>query len=340
MMYQKFPVVLPLPEADPLGVLSSTALVVQTSTRVQISLTAIESVATQWSGEAWPEDVWDTNLHFYDGTAKTLNWMVLLDALNFCFWGWPGEDRWQVEWHNTLYNGYAALAAALTRGVEEGHPLWDAEFLAMMDAATLAQILRPTTMNSATTIPLFSARLRHTREAGRILRDKYQGNFSNLIEQTHGNAVVLTKEIAQNFSSFYDVSLWQEKNVVFLKRAQILTADIVYAFSQQGIIFDHVDNLTAFADYKVPQLLRRLGILVYAPDLQQRIATYQPIQEGSADEVAIRAATVWAVELLRLALAARGHSVDAVAIDHRLWNAGQTTTADEEPYHRTITVYY
>ena len=52
------------------------------------------------------------------------------------------------------------------------------------------------------------------------------------------------------------------------------------------------------------------------------------------------AATVWAVELLRRALATHGIQRTPAAIDYRLWAESQTKTPDERPYHRTRTMYY
>jgi hypothetical protein len=129
--------------------------------------------------------------------------------------------------------------------------------------------------------------------------------------------------------------------VPLLKRAQICVADLHAAFEGQGWgAFDDLDQLTAFADYKLPQLLRAHGALVYAPELAAAVDSYTEIPAGSDEEIEIRAATIWAVELLRRALAARGVSRTASAIDYRLWVESQTATPDMRPYHRTRTVYY
>jgi hypothetical protein len=101
-----------------------------------------------------------------------------------------------------------------------------------------------------------------------------------------------------------------------------------------------MERLTAFADYKLPQLLRRFGAIVYAPELATTVDSYTLIAAGSAPEVEIRAATLWAVELLRRALERHGARRSAAEIDYRLWSASQTKTPDERPYHRTRTIYY
>ncbi len=337
------------PAHDRLRVLDTTLPVALAAPQVAIDSQRAAQIAAEWSALPWPDDDWDTSLHFFDGTERTLNWMALLDALNFCFWGDVGQPRWRVHWHGAWHNGYNALAAALSRAVEDGYPLWDAGYLARMSTSSLADILRPDPdeHGAATPIPLFDARLAHTRELGQVLLARFDGSFANVIEAAQGDAVALALLVADAFPSFHDVAIWQGQEVRFFKRAQILASDIASAFrgksSASGEAWGDMtglDELTAFADYKVPQLLRRLGILSYSADLAARIDRMEEIPAGSLDEVAIRAATIWGVDLLRRALARHGMQVISSAIDYRLWQAGQTIHALDRPYHRTRTVYY
>lgn len=333
------PLVIAPPEHDRLGVLSATAAVVRAARLVRIVPTAIAALAERWASQPWPEEAGLDALHFADGTPRTANWVLLLDALNFCFWGEPDQQRWQVEWHGQTLDGYAALAAALTRAVEEGCPLWDAAYLASMDESELRAIVRP--VPASPEIPLFAERLENAREVGRVLGAKYGGQFANAVEATGFSAPELGLLLARDFPSFHDVARWQGHEVPFLKRAQICVADLHAAFHGEswGALAD-LDQLTAFADYKLPQLLRRAGALVYAEPLAARVDAYAPIAAGSEEEIEIRAATVWAVELLRRALAHRGVERPASAIDYRLWEESQTKLPGEKPYHRTRTIYY
>ncbi len=98
--------------------------------------------------------------------------------------------------------------------------------------------------------------------------------------------------------------------------------------------------LTAFADYKVPQVLRQLAILRYVPGLAASIRARTLILAGSREEVEIRAATIWACERLRQRLADLGVHFLASEIDWLLWNRGQSLPPSVEPYHRTVTPYY
>lgn len=326
-------------EEDPLGVLTGTASVMRTASLVTIDQRAVTRLAGEWAAEPWPEQAGLDALHFTDGTERTVNWILLLDTLNFCFWAEKDQPRWRVEWRGQTLDGYAALAAALTRAVEEGRPLWDAHYLADLPYHTLAEILRP--IPGAPPIPLFEARLANIHEAGSVLLDRFDGQFSNAVKHAKGSAVALVQLIADEFRSFHDVTTWRGQSRPFLKRAQICVSDLHAAFAGEswGALHD-LDRLTAFADYKLPQMLRAVGVLVYSQDLATTVDNYVLIPADSEEEVAIRSATVCAVELLRRALRERGIERTASAIDYRLWDASQRLDVEVKPYHRTRTIYY
>ena len=296
-----------------------------------------------------PGPTWDTRYHFFDGTERTVNWLLLLDTLNFCFWAEKGQPRWSIEYRGERLNGYWAEAAALTRAVEEGYALWDARFLSDISGADMTAIFRgvpageTSADNPAATIeiPLFEQRVANAREVGRVLLEHFDGQFSHVIEEANGSAVRLALLLAEHFPSFRDVASFRGQAVRFYKRAQICVADLRAAFGGQGWgALNEVDQLTIFADYKLPQLLRHFGVLEYHPALAERIDREELLEPGGEEEVQIRAATIWACELLRQTIsAATGEPVTAADIDAQLWLLSQDTP-NMRPYHRVRTMYY
>jgi hypothetical protein len=316
---------LTLERPDPLGVLETTAPVVAAARSVRI---------------ATAPPAWDTHYQWADGAGRTANAVLLLDALNFCFWPDPGEPRWQIEYRGEWVGGYWALAAALKRALEEGGcPLWDADFLQDIGEEDADSLFHPEGRSTGR-IPLFRARLANMREVGRVLCERYDGWFGAAIEATGHSAPALARRLAEEFPSFDDVAEYDGREVRLLKRAQICASDLYGAFGGRhwGALRD-LDALTAFADYKVPQLLRAEGVLVYTPALAARIAAREPLPAGGPEEVEIRAATVWGVELLRRALAGRGVALRAFELDWALWSLAQGRV-DMAPYHRTRTAFY
>lgn len=338
-----------LEHPDKSGVLTSTSAVVLQASSVSLKLSAIQQLAEQLiSSQHAPADAqpasslsdWPARYHFFDGTQRTVNWMLLLDALNFCFWGEKGQERWQIAYQGEILNGYWAEAAALRRAVEEGKPLWDARYLSNIDRQELSFIFRGLSSETPD-IPLFEERLRIAREVGRVLLERFEGQFSHLVEQTRQSGVELALALAEHFSSFRDVATYAGQEVRFLKRAQICVADLYSAFNGQSWgAFTDLDQLTIFADYKLPQVLRHYGALIYTPELAEKVDHQEQLVPGGAEEVEIRAATIWVCELLRRAAIRLGaQTLTAAGIDQWLWHLGQ----DAEhmlPYHRVRTIYY
>jgi hypothetical protein len=319
--------------ADPLEVLKTTAFVVAHARWVHIHHDAIERAADTLVETRIEPPAWNYAYHFFDGTARTVNYLFLLDALNFCFWGTP---RWSITYRGKRLDGYWALAAALKRALEREPHFADADFLARLSPRDLARVLRGNVL-----IPLFTERWRNARELGTILREHWGGSAIAFVADARGDAPRLAQMIADNFSSFNDVAVYENREVRFFKRAQILVADLWGAFGGKAWgAFERLDTLTAFADYKLPQILRAWGILRYAPSLARRVDAQIELAAGSPEEIEIRAATLWAVEFLRDALARRRRKLWSIHLDWILWQASQTRATGIKPYHRVRTVFY
>ncbi len=331
-----------LPAPDMLDVLSSTRAVVEQGEYVWIDTERINALAEQWAQEIPTHmrneqqgDVWDDRYHFHDGTERTVNWLLVLDALNFCFWAEKKQPRWSIDYKGETLNGYWAEAAALTRAVEEGLPLWDAQYLSTISAETVAYIFHGTQ-----TIPLLQQRVENAQEVGRVLLQMYDGQFVHALEQAEGSAIRLVQQLIAHFPSFRDVATYHGREVRLFKRAQICVADLAAAFhGKQWGTFTDLDQLTIYADYKLPQVLRHYNVLEYHSGLAERVDAGSELAAGSVEEIEIRACTIWACELLRRALLQHGCSMTNVAIDQRLWLLGQNGAA-MRPYHRTRTIYY
>jgi hypothetical protein len=327
-------------------VLSSTVWVVEHATNVWINKDRVEPVSAALLARYTPttEPIWYERFHFLDGTERTVNWLLLLDALNFCFWAEKGQPRWRIDYHGEILDGYWAEAASLTRAVEEGIALWDAEYLSTMSREDLAHIFRSVQEADGLAgemIPLFDKRLEHVHEVGRILLERYDGQFARAVEQAGRSAVKLTLLLAHDFSSFRDIAAYRDHEIRFFKRAQICVADLYGAFGgKRWGAFSDLVKLTIFADYKLPQVLRHYRVLEYHPRLAERVDNQELLAPGGEEEVELRAATIWACELLRREmLHTSGRTITAVEIDLLLWYLAQNTSG-MRPYHRTRTIYY
>ncbi|SMC21326.1 Potential Queuosine, Q, salvage protein family [Desulfacinum hydrothermale DSM 13146] len=318
-------------------VLPSVKAVVANARWVRLRPQAFQAAVIRWGGRIENAGAWDEPFHYGDGTEETARWIFVLDVLNHCFWPDPGEPVWGVELEGTFYSGYAGLAAALKKAYLAGFPLTNARYLASMPEKDLEAIF-----SGAGSIPLFEERLQNLREAGRVLLERWDADAVRLIEAAKGSACRLAALCAREFLSFRDQVELEGRTVYFWKRAQIFAADLAVAFQGKGLgAFRDLDRLTAFADYKLPQVLRELGILEYAPQLAEKVERQDLLAPGSREEVEIRALTVWAVERLKEAFRETSHRrVTSSQVDHWLWSLGQIPAFRKRPYHRCRTIYY
>ena len=209
---------------------------------------------------------------------------------------------------------------------------------------------------SATTtdIPLLEKRVEHLREAGRVLCSRYGSSVVNLIHSCEHSALRLVEKIVSEISSFKDEGVFQAQRVSFYKRAQIFVADLWACFEGQGLgRFDDINELTMFADYRVPQCLQYLGVIQYSEEFAKRIKNEEIISSGSTEEMEIRGCSIHAVECLRESIqyelkndikSTRTdiNELNSIIIDFYLWDFA-TLNFDQMmqfPEHRTRTHFY
>ena len=264
---------------------------------------------------------------------RLADFILLFNSINFSYWG---EPKWTITFRDQPYDGAFGLLAALTRALDEGYPLLDGAFLACIGAEQFRHILR-----GNVPIPLEKERLEIWHECGAVLERKFDGRWHNVIRRARGSAVRLVEMLVTSFPSWDDVAEFQGRRIAFHKRAQLAAGMLYQAFEGQdwGALADF-DQLTVYADYKLPQVLRKLGILAYDQTMAALVDGQVPIPTGSRMEVEIRAATVWASELIRQALLPRAPHLTAAHIDFWLWETSQHKSPGDLPYHRTRTTAY
>jgi hypothetical protein len=161
------------------------------------------------------------------------------------------------------------------------------------------------------------------------------------VKAAEGDAEKLLDLIINNFSAFNDVHIYKGKHIAFYKRAQLLVSDIYQLFKGKSYgMLKNVDKLTACADYKLPKMLRKLEILEYDAGLTEKMISKTHIPAGSVEEIEIRAATVWATELIKEALKRPHPRISSIHINDALWLLSQDKSPSDEPYHRTRTTSY
>jgi hypothetical protein len=247
------------------------------------------------------------------------HWLTL-DAVNF------GSGWFPTLQKRPGLSGYRTIAAGLAERFEASGP-WSAAELSVIETRELAAVLGQDPAHEL--IGLFVASL---RDLGAHVEAEYDGEFAALVDGAGGSAVRLASRLA-GWESFTDVSEYEGLALPFLKRAQIVAADLQRAGAAR---FDDLHRLTIFADNLVPHVLTLDGVLELAPALRDAIARGELLTHGSAEEVELRACAVHACELLCAEL----DGITPAQLDGVLWERGGQPVYKASPRPRCRSTAY
>jgi hypothetical protein len=263
-------------------------------------------------------------------SGAALAYTITLNAINF------GSGWFPVLRKRPGCSGYLTVAHALRERFEAEGP-WSAAELSRLGEPECAAVFgQEANAEAAPLMALFAGAL---RDLGAFLAG-WGGRFEGPVEEAGGSAERLVRLLAR-MPLYADVSRYGDLEVPFYKRAQITVSDLAESCGGAGWgSFRDLDSLTMFADNLVPHTLRMAGVLRYDEALASRIERGELLESGSAEEVEIRALGLHAVERLVAALRLQRAPTTAHALDHVLWDRGQSPTVKAVPRHRTRCTFY
>lgn len=301
---------------------ATAAWVASRSSHVKVDILELEKVVDNIQGSI-PKIEWDfEGIHYFDNGPLTIQYLFVLDALNFCFW--PDEEL-----------NYDNLALGLKEALQNDNSALDADRLQNYTGPELRKLLK-----WPRALPLEGERVRLLHEVGLELERSFGGEAANIVKSCGKSAVTLVALITRHFPGFRDHSLYKGHQVFLYKRAQIFAADLWGAFKGKGYgNFYDISSITIFADYIVPAVLRNLGVLKYSSALSDTIDSKKEIGSGTEEEVEIRACTIHAVEKMRERIETKfGKKVLSIDLDLWLWSFGVQDQSLQ--HHRTLSIYY
>ncbi|MCJ1472528.1 hypothetical protein MMC13_001177 [Lambiella insularis] len=307
-----------------------------------------ETIWTAMRKKDYSRKSWSAHeLHPKAKDEVTVNFIFTMDLLNFSFWpASPSETGYMVDYQGKHWTGYWSLVAALQRALGEGIPITDSHFWQDESKATDKKLEYVFRSSSSAPIPLLPERIACLREVGRVMYNRYNCNFINCLKEANGSAAALVGLIADAFPCFRDEVRFERRLVRFYKRAQILVADLWACFDGKDFgYFKDIDDITMFADYRIPQMLQFLGCLQYSPSLRHHIRQLKQITHGHSWEIQLRGCSIWCVELIRREILRRNPDayVNAILIDFFLYDMVKEQEAQAvelEPHHRTRSIWY
>ena len=252
---------------------------------------------------------------------EIINFLFIYHAIgNYCFWGDP---KWEVQTDiGTMDGSYAIMYLILNRFKSNN----DFE----MSFEEFKELLK-----GNVTIPLLEDRYQNLVEMNKFLKSKNK-TFYELVKKLNIDSK-LFEFIVNNFDYFKDVANYEGKEILFYKRAQLLTSDILHVREKKENIKVDYSHLIGCADYKIPQVMRCYGMLEFSDSLKEKIDSKIELEEGSLEEIEIRANTLKVINYVYEKLDKKYSRMD---INDFIWLLGQNKSQMNKPYHRTLTKHY
>ena len=208
-------------------VLESIKPVIENSKHVKISISKIEELAKKLSDFKFPVQRYD----FYPklNASDIAQFTFILNSINFQYNEFKAPySKFEINYNNQTYGGFAGLAYSLRKAIENGIPVLDARYLSGISEIDALKFLKG---NIA--IPMFKERVKILNEIGAVLIKKYSGQISNFLkisDNAFDNGKGLVERLVIDFPSFNDVRIYKPTNTIvkFYKRAQLMLASLHY----------------------------------------------------------------------------------------------------------------
>lgn len=311
-------------------ILNSIQFVVNNSKYVKIKEENIENainLITNNEKKSWlNSDLLDLNKYSQN---QIIMYLILCESLNFCYW--DSDIKWKIEYKGEWYSGSFGLFYGISKAIQNGYDLLNVDYLEKITIEQLNEIFKGTT-----SIPLLKERYEIIKQLVQELK-----NIDDLSKTLDSNNdIELLNNIINNFSNFKDISIYKGKKVYFFKRAILLVGDLIENVKTIKEKVKNDNNMLGCADYKIPQVLRHLGILEYNEELTQIVDSKQQLKHDSEMEIEVRANMLYALELIKNKLHQKGIEINSTQIDNTLWLLSKNKEFKAKPYHLTKTIYY
>ena len=266
--------------------------------------------------------------------------ILVANSIDTAFTDFKTHVKFQVDYEGQHSSDSDAMFACLNRAMNDGVPMLDGKFLAKVSRPQLEKIFL-----GNIEMPMLDEKLEVLHQVGSVLAEKYDGRFHNFIHscspKLYDNGNGLVERLAKEFPRFNDVSPYDGYVIKFYKLAQLGLWFAYATYPKNGPVQLHdVEKMTTFPDYIVPVALRLLGINSYSAELEHAINSHELIPRNSAQEVEIRAHSIYATALLREEInKIRPPDLQVIIpqVNERLWTHYHTTFW---PHHLTRTIMY
>lgn len=310
-------------------ILNSCKFVASQSKFVSIDYDSLEQVANDIEIVNLKHWLEDSPFGILDLEVEDIvNFLLVYHGMGFSYWGTP---KWTISTEQGDMDGAFALMYLLIKKLKEDKKFFTAESLMSISKEELRALLK-----GNVEIPLFEQRYVNLVTIGKVVQTKMGGNFYQFIKGISSDEELFQLIISKFSTVFSDVTAYKGKEIYFYKLAQLLTSDILHIRKLKEKVGVDYTHLLGCADYKIPQVLRSLGILQYTVELAQLIDNKQEIDKDSEAEIEIRANMIVAIH----EISKRVKNTCPIEVNDLLWLMGQEKKENIKPYHLTRTKFY
>lgn len=253
-----------------------------------------------------------------------VNFLLVYESIDFSFWGNP---KWIIDTDSGKEDGSIALLYAVLKYAKEK----ETTDFSKISKEEFRRILK-----GNIEIPLFEERYNIIKNVSNTINEKMNGNFYEFIKDIN-NDEELFKIIINYFRNFKDERTYKGKKVYLYKLAQLLTSDILHMRELKENMKVDYSHLIGCADYKMPQVMRGLGILEYNQELSNMVDNKIQIEENSKYEIEIRANMLVVIDLIKKKLENKIHAIN---INDYIWRQARNKNVQLKPYHLTRNINY
>jgi hypothetical protein len=301
---------------------TSYQYVCDNSKNVTINYTKIDEMINRIEGSLATHWLNSNPFGLMDLDANSLiDFLLIYHTIgDYCFWGNP---KWEIDTDLGVMDGSFAIMYLSLSKFKQNHN-FDMTF------AEFREFLKGNVV-----IPLLENRYENLVKMSDFLR-RNKKTFHELIRGMNSDTE-LFEYIITNLDYFQDVSKYDQKDILFYKRAQLLTSDILHVKEKKvGISVDY-SHLIGCADYKIPQVMRCYGMLEFSNELAKKVDGGIELEEGSKDEVEIRANALKVIDYI---YRKTGMRYPRMNTNDFIWLLGQDKAKMTKPYHKTLTSHY
>lgn len=301
----------------------TTKLVASNSKNVSINYQVIDEIIAK--GEFDKVSYWLSSNPYglLDMSCREIvNFLLIYHTIgDYCFWGDP---KWTIKTDEGIeLDGSIAMMYLIIKRYKEEKSF------------EMSMLTFSTWLDGNVEIPLLKERYDCLCELNRYLNN-LKSDFYDEIKDFKED-ISLLDYIINHFSYFDDESIYNGDKVYFYKRAQLLTSDILHVREIVEKVKVDYSHLVGCADYKIPQVMRNLGMLEYSDELAKLVDNKVNLKYGSEMEVEIRANDLVVIDYIAKKL---NNKVSRMDINDYIWLLGQNKSKNDKPYHRTLTIYY